>query len=71
MVMKTNRFNSEKIIEILKKKELRKPLSKVSVLENLEIAEEAKHSGAESLYYREEINESELKTRLKRILSLI
>ncbi len=71
MVMKTNRFEPNDVLAILKKKELRKPLSKDSVLENLEIAEEAKKSGAESLYYSKEMSESELKTSLNSILSLI
>ena len=52
MVMKTKGFDSNEILEILEKKELRKPLSKDSILENVEIAKEAKRSGAESLYYR-------------------
>jgi predicted nucleotidyltransferase component of viral defense system len=71
MIMKNNNFASKEILEILKKKELRKPLSKDSILENLAIAEEAKSSGAESLYYREEISEAEMKESLKRILALL
>lgn len=63
MVMKSTSFAPGEFLEILKKKELRKPLSKDSILENLEIAEEAKSSGAESLFYREEIDEAEIKER--------
>ena len=71
MVMKNNSFRPEEILEILRKKELRKQLGKDSVLENLEIAGEAKQSGAESLYYREEISEAEMKENLKGILALL
>ena len=71
MVMKTNSFNPKETIGILKKKELRKPLSKDSIVENLEIAEEAKRSGVESLYYREEIGEAEVKETLGEILVLL
>lgn len=71
MVMKNNGFVVKEILEILKKKELRKPLSKESILENLEIAEEAKRSGAENLYYREEIGEAEVKETLGEILVLL
>jgi predicted nucleotidyltransferase component of viral defense system len=71
MVMKANGFQAEEVLAILKKKELRKPLSSDSIIENLEIAEEAKSSGAESLYYREEISEAEMKESLKRILALL
>lgn len=49
MVMKSTSFAPGEFLEILEKQELRKPLSKDSILENLEIAEEAKSSGAESL----------------------
>lgn len=71
MVMNNNGFDPKEILEILQKKELRKPLSRDSVLENLEIAEEARKSGAESLYYREEISDAEMKKNLKGILALL
>ncbi|MEW5706812.1 MAG: nucleotidyl transferase AbiEii/AbiGii toxin family protein [Actinomycetota bacterium] len=53
--MKEHELDPKEIIEILKQKELRKPLSKNSIMENLEITEEARRSGAENLYYREEL----------------
>lgn len=71
LVMKGSGFKPEEIVEILKKKELRKPLSKDSILDNLEIAEEAKRSGAESLYYREEINVEEIHENLRGILDVL
>lgn len=71
MIIKNNSFVPKEIVEILKKKELRKPLSSDYILENLEIAEEAKSSGAESLYYREEICEAGMKERLKGVLALL
>lgn len=71
MVMKANEFVPKEIIEILKKKELRKPLSKDSILDNLKIAEEAKDSGAESLYYREEKSKGEMRKSLSGLLNLV
>jgi len=68
MVLRNNTFDPKEIIGILKQKELRKPLSKASILENLEIAEEARRSGAESLYYREEISDEETKAALEGLL---
>lgn len=56
------------IVSILKQKELRKPLSKDLILENLEIAEEARISGAENLYYREGIDLGEIKKVLDGLL---
>lgn len=71
IVMNANSFDLHEILEILKKKELRKPLSRESILENFEIAEDAKSSGAESLYYREEISEGVMKESLSRFLDLV
>jgi len=71
MVMQTNGFEPKDILAILIRKELRKPLSKDAVLENLEIAEEAKKSGAESLHYREEISDAVMKENLKGILAML
>lgn len=71
MVMKANGYKPEEILEILKQKELRKSLRKDSILENLEIAEEAKSSGAESLYYKDEISREEMEEKLKGILDVL
>ena len=71
MVMKANGYKPEEILEILKRKELRKPLSKDSVLKNLEIAEEAMSSGAESLYYKEELVKAEMEANLVGILDAL
>lgn len=71
MVMNTNSFAPREILDIMKKKELRKLLSKEPILENLEIAEEAKRSGAESLYYREEISEGEMMESLSGRIDLV
>ena len=70
-VMESNSFDPKEIIDILKQKELRKPLSKKSVLANLGIAEEARRTGAESLYYREEIDIKSLKSNIKPLLELL
>lgn len=68
MVLKVNNFEPKEIFEILKQKELRKPLSKESILDNLNISEEAKKSGAENLYYREEINKEDLRNTIDKLL---
>ncbi len=60
MALKVNNFEPKEILKILKQKELRKPLGKESILDNLNISLEAKESGAENLYYREEINKEDL-----------
>lgn len=70
MVLKNNDFKPKEILKILKQKEQRKPLSSKSILSNLEIAEEAKKSGAENLYYRyrADISAEEVKAALDDLL---
>ena len=71
MVLKVSNFEPKEILKILSQKELRKPLSKELILANLDIAEEAKESGAENLYYREEISKEDLRALINRLLSSI
>jgi predicted nucleotidyltransferase component of viral defense system len=69
MVIQKHAVEPERIGEILAKKELRKPLSGESILANLKIADEARRSGAENLYYQEEIGGDEMMTLLKPVIS--
>lgn len=71
MVLKENSFGPQEIMKILNQKELRKPVSRDSIIANLEIAEEARRSGSESLYYRKEISLGEIGQRLKGLLDLL
>lgn len=70
MALESNPMDEKEIIQILKQKELRKPLSKESILSNLEVAEEAKKSGAENLYYREEITVPEMKKIISELIGI-
>jgi predicted nucleotidyltransferase component of viral defense system len=71
LVMEEHAASPNAIIEILKQKELRKPLSKDSILKNLEFIEEARRLGAENLYYREEIALNEIKKALDGLLECL
>lgn len=71
MALKSKQMDAKEIIRTLKQKELRKPLSRESILSNLEIAEEARKSGTENLYYREEISAEEIKKVLDSLLDLL
>ncbi len=68
MVLKINNCEPKEIFKILSKKELRKPLSKGSIMANFDIAEEAKESGAENLYYREEIKREDMRESINKLL---
>lgn len=54
------------IIKLIKQKEIRKPISKKSILSNWEIVREEKTGGTQRLYYRKEIAYSEIEDMLKR-----
>lgn len=71
MVFKKLAVEPTEVVEILKKKELRKELKSEYILENLEIAQEAKDSSLENLYYREEILRNEIEGILDNLLHLL
>lgn len=71
MTLKKHSLDPKKIVDILKKKELRKPLSKDSILANLELTNEAKTTGAENLYLREDITAEEIKEAISRLLGYL
>jgi len=71
MALKKHPVKPSVIVNILKKKELRKPLERDSILENLRISQEAKNKGFENLYYREELEEEETKETIAKLVALI
>lgn len=64
MAMQKKALEPSRVLDVLSRKELRKSLSRATILANFEVAAEAATSTAENLFYREEINP----TLLKRIL---
>ncbi|MFZ3062304.1 MAG: nucleotidyl transferase AbiEii/AbiGii toxin family protein [Actinomycetota bacterium] len=71
MAFKKKPVKSSEIVDILKKKELRKELKEEHILKNLKIAQEAKDNGLENLYYREEITKDEIENVLGKLLPLL
>jgi len=71
MAFRNSSLELSYVINILKKKGLRKPLKRQFILENLNIAQEAKNKGLENLYYREEITRDEIDQMLYRLLPLL
>lgn len=67
LAMKEYLIEPREIMQILSQKELRKPLSKHSILENLNLAESARLTGAENIYYREALNTDEIKALIDKI----
>lgn len=68
MVLKSNSFDLKEIIEMLNQKELKNPISKKTILSNFEITIKARQSGAENLYYREEIDNKETEGIINKLL---
>jgi len=71
MALRKTEVEPVKVKAILKNKELRKDLDPQRILDNLEIAHDARNSGSENLLYREELAEDEIRDALNRILSLL
>ena len=69
LVINTHSIKPEEIVSITNKKELRKPLSKSSIMENYEIAFEAIKSGAESIFYKEKLSEGIIKDTIQKLIS--
>lgn len=71
MVLKNKSFDLKEIIEVLSQKELKKPISKDSILSNFKVAEKARRSGTENLYYREEIDNKEMNEIINKLFDFI
>lgn len=61
----------EEIVSITNKQELRKPLSKISIMENYEITTEAMKSGAESVFYKEKLSEDIIKDTVQKLITYL
>lgn len=70
IAMKTYSISPEDIMPIIQQKELRKPLNKSSILENLHIAETAMQYGSENIYYREELDKKAIEETLAELINL-
>ena len=67
LAMKIYKIEPKEIIHILFQKELRKPLSKHDIIENLNLAESAMLTGAENISYREVLNTVEIKALINEL----
>lgn len=55
-------INSEEIIKLIPQKEIRKPLSKVNILRNLDLALNDKSGELDTIIYQQKINKDELQS---------
>lgn len=71
MALRMSQVEPVLITEVLKDKELRKELDPVRIMDNFEIAQDAKTGGSENLLYRKELTEVEVRGSLETILALL
>ena len=57
--------NSEEIIGLIKQKEVRKPISKESIMAKWEIAKQEKSGEVQRIYYSEEVEDAEIEKMIK------
>ncbi len=67
MIMKKISPNLKEVIELVRKKEIRKPISKKTILDNWELAKQEKDKDAASIYYVEELSDKEIGSELYKL----
>jgi predicted nucleotidyltransferase component of viral defense system len=66
-ILKNFKIGLKEIIELIKKKEIRKPINQESRLANWEIAKQEKIGESQRIYYSEEVADAEIEEMLKKI----
>lgn len=67
MIMKKLSINLDEVISLVKKKEIRSPISKKKILENFDLAKQEKQNDVSSIYYSEEIKNEEIEKELLKL----
>lgn len=60
-------INSEEILELVKKKEVRKPISQYNILSNWQLAKKDKDNEKLAIYYSEELSDEQIEAQIKRL----
>lgn len=71
LIMRIYKITPDEVTSLLLKKELRKPLSKDLIFENLNIAETAMMSGSENIYYKESLGSIEVRELINRLFACL
>jgi len=64
-IFKNNKIDLEEIVELIKQKEIRKPISQKSMLSNWKIAKQEKVGESQKIYYSEEVNDEEIESMIR------
>ncbi|MCK4540374.1 nucleotidyl transferase AbiEii/AbiGii toxin family protein [Candidatus Parcubacteria bacterium] len=65
MIFRNFKIHPEEIISLIKQKEIRRPITKKSMLKNWKIVKQDKRNGLSSIYYSEEISDNEIQQMIK------
>jgi uncharacterized protein len=71
LIMRIYNIAPDEVTSILLKKEIRKPLNKDLVFENLNIAESALLSGSENIFYKESLGSTEIKALIDKLFACL
>ena len=63
-IFKNNKIDLKEIVELIKQKEIRKPISQKSMLANWKIAKQEKVGESQKIYYSEEVNDEEIESMI-------
>lgn len=66
-ILKNFKIDLKEVIELIKQKEVRKPISQESILANWKIAKQEKIGESQKIYYSEEVADKEVEQMLKKI----
>jgi len=67
MILRHHTVDHEKILDLVRKKEIRKTISYTSMLQNWEIAKQEKGKGVDLIVYTKEVSEDEILSAIKTI----
>ncbi len=67
MIFKNFKINFKEILELIKQKEIRRPITKKSMLKNWEIVKQDKQNELSNIYYSEEISDDEIQSMIRKL----
>ncbi|MDO8619498.1 MAG: nucleotidyl transferase AbiEii/AbiGii toxin family protein [Candidatus Daviesbacteria bacterium] len=66
-ILKNFDINLEEIVELVKKKEIRKPISKQKIMENWQVVRLDKQAEYSSVYYKEDVPDEEIEKAIQKL----
>ena len=66
-IFKNHKIDLKEIVELIKQKEIRRPISQKSMLANWKIAQQEKVGESQKIYYSEEVNDEEIESMIRSI----